>query len=228
MPSIIITGANRGLGLEFARQYAADDWRVFACCRKPQGAKELRALEKQHKNLTVHGVDVADHRQIDALAGDMSPEKIDVLINNAGVYHDGAFGQLDYHTWIESFRINTFAAAMMAEAFVAQVGRSEQRLIVAITSLMGSIEDNTSGGSYLYRSSKTALNSVMKSLSVDLKPRGIGALVLHPGWVKTDMGGAGGQITPEESVRGMRSVIERFTLKDTGHFLNYDGRELPW
>jgi NAD(P)-dependent dehydrogenase (short-subunit alcohol dehydrogenase family) len=228
MLSVIITGTNRGLGLEFARQYAADDWRVFACCRKPHQAKELRGLAKQHENLTVHGVDVADHKQIDALAGDMLSEKIDVIINNAGIYHDGTFRQLDYQAWIESFQVNTFAAARMAEAFIALVGHSERRLIVAITSLMGSIEDNSSGGSYLYRSSKTALNAVMKSLAVDLKPRGIGALILHPGWVKTDMGGTAAQITPEVSVRGMRSVIEKFTLKDTGRFLNYDGQKLPW
>lgn len=228
MPGVIITGANRGLGLEFARQYAVDDWRVFACCREPQQAKELRGLAEQHENLTVHGVDVKNHKQIDALYGDLSAEKIDVIINNAGVYRDSIFREFDYQAWIESFQVNTFAAAKMAEAFVAQVARSEQRLMVAITSLMGSIEDNTSGGSYLYRSSKAALNAVMKSLSVDLKPKGIGTLILHPGWVKTDMGGTNAQITPEQSVRGMRSRIERFTLKDSGRFLNYDGTELPW
>jgi len=228
MPSVIITGANRGLGLEFAQQYAADDWRVFACCRQPQQAKEVRALAKQHENLTVHGVDVTAHKQIDALSGDLSSEKIDVIINNAGIYRDSIFREFDYQAWIESFQVNTFAAAKMAEAFVAQVGRSERRLMVAITSLMGSIADNTSGGSYQYRSSKAALNAVMKSLAINLKPKKIGALVLHPGWVKTDMGGAGAQITPEVSVRGMRAVIEDFTLKDSGRFLNYDGAELPW
>ncbi len=228
MPSVIITGANRGLGLEFARQYAADGWRVFACCREPQQAHDLHELAEQGENLTVHGVDVANHKQIDALAGDMSNEKIDVIISNAGIYQEGRFRELDYQAWVESFQVNTFATAKLTEAFVAQLGHSDKRLIVAITSLMGSIADNGSGGSYLYRSSKAALNAVMKSLAIDLKPRGIGALILHPGWVRTDMGGAGGEITPEVSVRGMRARIDDFTLEDTGRFLNYDGEELPW
>jgi len=230
MPSIIITGTSRGLGLEFARQYAEADWRVYACCRAPKNVPELRSLTTRYPNLSVHGLDVTDHQQIDALAGDLAPEPIDIVLNNAGVAQDGGemFGDIDYDAWLDSFRVNSIAAAKMAEAFVIQVARSEKRLMVAVTSLMGSMSDNRSGGYYPYRSSKTALNAVMKSLSVDLKPRKIGALVLHPGWVKTDMGGSNAEITPEVSVHGMRKVIDGFTLKDTGKFFNYDGKELPW
>jgi len=230
MPSIIITGANRGLGLEFARQYAEAGWRVYAGCREPHCAGDLHDLARTHPKVSYHGVDVRDHKQIDALAGDLAHEKIDILLNNAGIYHDHgeSFGHLDYDAWTESFRVNTLAAAKMAEAFFLHIARSEKRLIVAITSLMGSIADNGSGGYYPYRSSKAALNAVMKSLSIDLKPKKIGALILHPGWVKTDMGGPNAEITPEISVRGMRKVIDDFTMNDTGKFFSYDGKELPW
>ncbi len=230
MSSIIITGANRGLGLEFARQYAVAGWRVYACCRDPSKASELCELKGQHTNLSVHGMDVRDHRQIDVLAKNLAQENIDIVLNNAGVFYkeSESLGSLGYDAWLDSFRINTLAAAKMAEAFVTQVARSEKRLFVAITSLMGSIDDNGSGGYYPYRSSKAALNAVMKSLAIDLKPNKVGALLLHPGWVKTEMGGPHAKITPQESVRGMRKVIDNFKLKDSGRFFDYAGKELPW
>lgn len=230
MAAILITGANRGLGLEFARQYAKDGWRVLACCRDPGQARELTQLAAQHANISVHALDVENHKQIDALAHELRDVPIDVLLNNAGMYggEDENFGALGYQIWEHAFRINTMAAAKMAEAFLGHVERSERRLIAAISSLMGSMGDNSGGGSYLYRSSKAALNAVMVSLARDLKARKVGALVLHPGWVKTDMGGSNAEITVEVSVRGMRTVMERFTLKDTGRFIAYDGVELPW
>ena len=230
MSSILVTGANRGLGLEFVRQYAKDGWRVWACCRHPDKARELQQLAARHANISVHGLDVADHRHIDALAQELRDVPMDILLNNAGMYggDDENFGALNYHVWEHAFRINTMAAAKMAEAFLGHVERSEKRLIAAITSLMGSMGDNGSGGSYLYRSSKAALNAVMVSLARDLKVRRIGALVLHPGWVKTDMGGPHADITAETSVRGMRKVMEDFTLQNSGRFIAYDGAELPW
>lgn len=231
MPIILVTGANRGLGLEFVRQYAQDGWQVHACCREPDKARELRQLAAQYKNISVHALDVADHQQIEALGKILRDTPIDVLLNNAGVYAgsgDESFGTLNYPAWTHEFRINTLAAAKMAEVFVDHVARGEQKLIAAISSLMGSMADNGSGGSYLYRSSKAALNAVMVSLARDLKARRIGALVLHPGWVKTDMGGPNAEITAETSVRGMRKVMEQFTLKDSGRFIAYDGKELPW
>jgi NAD(P)-dependent dehydrogenase (short-subunit alcohol dehydrogenase family) len=230
MSSIVITGSNRGLGLEFAHQYAEAGWRVYACCRDPNNAQALHALKEQHNKLSVHGMDVRDHHQIDVLAKDLAEESLDIVLNNAGVFYKDSehFGGLSYEIWLDSFRINTLASAKMAEAFVTHVARSEKKLFVAITSLMGSMEDNGSGGYYPYRSSKAALNAVMKSLAIDLKPRKIGALLLHPGWVKTTMGGEHAEITPQESVRGMRKVINDFKLRNSGRFFNYQGKKLPW
>jgi NAD(P)-dependent dehydrogenase (short-subunit alcohol dehydrogenase family) len=231
MSSILVTGANRGLGLEFVRQYAKDGWEVIACCRHPDQARELTQLAARHDSVSVHALDVADHKQVDALAYTLRDVAIDVLLNNAGMYggaEDESFGSLKYPVWERELCINTLAAAKMAETFVGHVARSEKRLIAALSSLMGSMADNGSGGSYLYRSSKAALNAVMVSLARDLAPRKIGALVLHPGWVKTDMGGPHAEITPETSVRGMRRVIADFSLKDSGRFIAYDGAELPW
>lgn len=231
MPTILISGTNRGIGLEFVRQYAQDGWRVYACCRNPDEAHELKQLAARHDNVSIHALDVADHKQIAALAGELQGVPIDILLNNAGVYagnSDESLGSLNYPMWEKSFRINTLAAARMAEVFLENVARSEKRLIAALSSLMGSMADNGSGGSYLYRSSKAALNAVMVSLAVDLKPRRIGVLMLHPGWVKTDMGGPNAEISAETSVRGMRAVLDKFKLKDSGRFIAYDGAELPW
>ncbi len=231
MPAILITGTNRGIGLEFTRQYAQDGWRVYACCRNPDQARELQQLAEKYKNISLYKLDVADHKQIDALGKDLRGVPIDILLNNAGMYAGNSaesMGSLDYPMWEKSFRINTLAAAKMAEVFLDNVARSEKRLIAALSSLMGSMADNGSGGSYLYRSSKAALNAVMVSLAVDLRPRKIGVLILHPGWVKTDMGGPNAEISTEVSIRGMRAVMDKFTLKESGRFIAYDGAELPW
>ncbi len=229
MPSILITGANRGLGLEFARQYGAEGWRVYASCRDPGAADALNGLAGEHDGLTAHRLDVTDDGQIAALAGALGDEPIDVLLNNAGI-SGGArsgFGEIDYARWPETLRVNTLGPARMAEAFVAPLTRGGRKLMVCISSRMGSIAQN-SGGYYAYRSSKAALNAVVASLAVDLAPRGITVVAFHPGWVATDMGGAGAPLSPAESVRGMRAVIERLAPADTGRFLNYDGAEIPW
>jgi NAD(P)-dependent dehydrogenase (short-subunit alcohol dehydrogenase family) len=155
---------------------------------------------------------------------------LDVLINNAGIYLEKgtpALGGLRYEDWLRTFEINTLGAVRMTEALLENVARSNQRLIVAISSHMGSIADIQSPGSYYYRSSKAALNAAMQGLAIALRPGGIGVLLLHPGWVRTRMGGRGG-ISPEESVRGMRKIIEEFTLEDSGRFIKYDGTGLPW
>lgn len=230
MPTVLLTGANRGLGLEFVRQYAQDGWRVHACCRDPKAATDLSKLAAGSSGaVQVHALDVADFAQIDRLARELGAEALDLLLNNAGVYpHEDGFGKLDYAGWERALRINALAPVRMVEAFVEHVARSQRRLIASVTSLMGSIGDNGSGGSYGYRSSKAALNMANKSLSIDLRGRGITAIVLHPGWVKTDMGGPGAPIEAPESVRGMRSVIGRVTPDDTGKFFDYEGDELPW
>lgn len=226
MPSVLITGSNRGLGLEFARQYAADGWRVYACCRSPEAATELNALASD--SLSVHALDVSDFGAIAALAEELGDVAIDVLLNNAGVFGDGAsFGALNYETWRRTLEINTLAPLRMAECFVEHVSRSEARKIVNVTSKMGSITDNTSGGRYAYRSSKAALNMATHSLALDLGSRAI-AVVLHPGWVATDMGGPGAPLQPPEAVRSMREVIEGLSDENSGEFFNYDGETLPW
>ncbi|WP_150046115.1 MULTISPECIES: SDR family oxidoreductase [Methylomonas] len=229
MSSILVTGANRGLGLEFCRQYAAAGWRVFATCREPGDAAALAELASRFPLLSLHALDVANFSQIDALSAELAGESCDLLLNNAGIYPDNSgLGNLDYQVWAQAFWVNTLAAVKMAEAFLPQVERSEGKLIAAVSSLMGSMTDNTSGGSYLYRTSKAALNAAYKSLSIDLRPRGVGVLILHPGWVQTDMGGKNALIDASESVAGMRTQLDAFTLKQTGGFIRYDGRIAPW
>lgn len=227
MPTVLITGANRGLGLEFAKQYAAAGWKVYACCREPQAATALQDLT----GVTLHALDVADFRQIDRLAEELSNQAIDLLLNNAGIYPDRdsrGFGDANVAAWELAFRVNAMAPLRMAEAFIEHVARGQEKTIAFVTSKMGSMDDNTSGGVYLYRSSKAALNAVAKSLAIDLAPRGIRVALLHPGWVRTDMGGPHAWISAEESVVGMRRVIERLTPADSGRFLAYDGQQVPW
>lgn len=230
--TLLITGANRGLGLEFVKQYAADGWRIFACCRHPETATELETISQQNQGLiTVHKLDVADFVQIESLAAELAGQELDVLLNNAGIYPDatsGGLGATNYDGWARAFRVNTMAPLKMAETFASHLARGTQKKIINITSKMGSISDNTSGGAYIYRSSKTALNMVVKSLAVDLAPRGIATALLHPGWVLTDMGGPNALISTEQSISGMRQVIARLSLKDSGKFYGYDGKEISW
>jgi len=227
MPSVFITGANRGIGLEFVRQYATDGWRVFAVCRDPSRADDLRAIKG---DIHIETLDVGDFDAIEDLAQNLASEAIDVLINNAGIYGAGPqnLKSLNPEVWIETLCINCMAPIYVSRAFVENVARSAQKIMVAITSKMGSIDDNTSGGAYIYRSSKAALNAAVKSLAIDLAPRGITAAVIHPGWVQTDMGGGGAPTSVERSVSGMRKMIGRFGLKDAGRFWSYDGKEIPW
>ncbi|MDE2388559.1 MAG: SDR family oxidoreductase [Betaproteobacteria bacterium] len=232
MKTMLITGANRGIGLEFVRQYAADGWRVLACCREPVAADKLSRLVSQFPDrIQVYALDVIDHRQIEQLSQTLTDQPIDLLINNAGVYpadRGDAFGKTDYAAWRYAFEVNTMAPLKMAEAFIRQVSRSELKTIVTITSKMGSAADNRGGRSYIYRSSKAGVNIVVKSLSIDLSPQKIIAVVLHPGWVKTDMGGPSALITTEQSVTGMRRVIDSLSLQDSGKFYAFDGQIVPW
>ena len=227
MPSVLITGANRGIGLEFARQYAAAGWRVFAACRDPARAKDLKELKG---DVRVYALDIGDFMAINVLARELEGEAIDVLVNNAGVYGPGpqTLESLDYDGWAETFRIDCMAQIRMSRAFLDHVARSERKVIVALTSKMGSIDDNSGGGAYIYRSCKAALNAAFKSLAIDVAPRGIVAAVIHPGWVMTDMGGPNALISAAESVTAMRALIGRFTPRDSGRFWAYDGKEIPW
>ncbi|MBT4934167.1 MAG: SDR family oxidoreductase [Rhodospirillaceae bacterium] len=227
MPTVLITGANRGMGLEYARQYAADGWRVLATCRDPGAAKELAALDG---DVEIYALDVTDHGQVQSLAKTLRKETIDLLLNNAGVYgpRPSKLGGIDYDAWQDIMWINVMAPLKVCECFRSHVADSDLKKIAIMSSKMGSMGDNNSGASYVYRSSKAALNAAMKSLAVDLAPRGISVVILHPGWVRTDMGGPSGLIDAPESVSGLRQVIDHLSLETTGRFYNYDGSEIPW
>ena len=227
MPTVLITGSNRGLGLEFARQYAAAGWKVLATCRDPQSATELNAVAGE---IQVLPLDVSDFLAIDTVSRILSAEKIDLLLNNAGLNGSPAiaFGETDYEDWSEVFRVNTQAPLKMAECFVEQVANSDKKLIVSLSSRLGSISENDEGEQYSYRSSKAALNAVNKSMSVDLAGRGITTAVLHPGWARTDMGGPNAAVDPVDSVSGMRAVIDNLTSADSGRNFSYDGSSIDW
>ena len=226
---VLVTGANRGIGLEFVRQYAGDGFRVIACCRDSLKATELTTLAASSGGkVSVQTLDVSDFNQIERLASDLKDRAIDLLINNAGFYPHGSFASINYDEWQKAFLINTMAPMKLVECFVEQVASSRWRKIVTLSSKMGSIADNDSGGSYPYRTSKAAVNMVMKNLAIQLKPRGIATCTLHPGWVKTDMGGANALIDVQQSVSGMRAVIDRLSTDNTGRFIAYDGQEIPW
>lgn len=225
---VLITGANRGIGLEFTKQYVQDGWNVLACCRNMLAATALQALATSHANIQVYSLDVADFAQIDALALQLKDEKIDVLINNAGVYPDSNLTDADTSDWLDAFRINTIAPLKIAAAFTSHMSNSQLKKLATLSSKMGSLDDNTSGGSYIYRSTKAAVNMVMKSLSIDLKPTGIAVVTLHPGWVLTDMGGSNALIDTQTSVAGLRKVIANLNISNSGKFIAYDGKEIAW
>ena len=232
MPSVLITGSSRGLGFEFAKQYAAAGWRVLATCRNPEKAEALQALAGgAGHQVSLHPLDVSDVHQIDSLATSLEGTPIDVLINNAGL-SGGGFGgglsEIDYDMWEQVLRVNTIAIAKMATEFLPHLELGDQKKLVTISSQLGSIERNTWGGLYIYRSSKAAANAVTRSLAMDLKDKHIIAVSLHPGWVQTDMGGPGADITPEVSITGMRKVIDKLTFKKSGSFIGYDGEAIDW
>ncbi len=232
METVLITGVNRGIGLEFSRQLAEDGWCVLACSRDLEKSDALNKLAAEYpERITLYALDVADHGQIKKLSQTLANKPIDLLINNAGVFPDineRSFGQTDYDAWAYAFLVNTMAPLKMAEAFITQIAQSNRKTIVTITSKMGSVADNGRGGSYIYRSSKSAVNMVVKSIAIDLKSNGIISVLLHPGWVRTDMGGPSGLISVEQSVSGMLSVIREVTSIDSGKFIAYDGQIIPW
>ena len=223
MSTVLITGAARGLGLEFVKQYAAKGWKVHACARSPESLKEVAGDIHRHK------LEVTDYEAVKALASELKGEVIDVLICNAGVSGTEAtvLGTLDPAVWRQTFEVNALAPLMMAEAFADHVAASKDRKLIAISSRLGSITF-ANNGRYSYRASKAALNMEWKGLSVDLAPKGLICVVLHPGWVQTDMGGQAATLTIAQSVPSMVTVIDGLKPADNGRFLNYDGAELPW
>ncbi len=232
MPSILITGSNRGLGLEWTRQYARLDWKVYATCRHPDAADELQQLKHDYPKIEIHRLDVTRADEINSVAEKLRTQDIDILLNNAGVYlekfESSTLGHIDYSAWEDTFSVNPLGAVRVTESFLDHVAGSRKRLVVAITSHMGSIAEIDHPGSYAYRSSKAALNAAMKGISVALQPRRVGVLLLHPGWVKTRMGGPDALISTATSVGGMRAIIEHFDFERSGSFYRYDGSVIPW
>ena len=230
MNTVLITGANRGIGLENTRTFVTRGIHVFAAVRSPKEADDLKALAEGNPGLiTVLGYDAVNPdapAQLKAAVGDTP---IDLLLANAGAMGGSkqTFGAVDVEDVIQLVRINSLAPLKLAEAFADNVARSDRKLIAFQSSLMGSIGDS-SGGYYAYRVSKAALNMVAKGVANDLKSRGIIVVTMHPGWVKTRMGGAGAPLTVEQSVAGQQRLLDRLIMKDSGHFFNYDGKELPW
>jgi NAD(P)-dependent dehydrogenase (short-subunit alcohol dehydrogenase family) len=231
MPTVMITGANRGLGFEFAKQYAAGGWRVFAACRQPTSADSLRLLAERSRGLVeVVTMDVTDLQSVKRAAAQVGDVAIDVLINSAGIAGKPGqrAGSVDYESWASVLNVNTMGPLRVTETFIDHLARSERKLAVTITSGMGSVTDNTSGGSIAYRSSKAAVNMVMRSVAIDFASRGVACVLVNPGWVKTDMGGPGASLTPTESVTALKRLIEILGPAQSGKFFNYDGQEYSW
>jgi len=225
MPTVVITGASRGLGFEFAKQYAADGWTVIATCRDPSNAEALTAL-----GVRIEALDVDSAAQTRTLAAKLSTETIDLLILNAGIYgpRTTGFQDLDEAAWADVLKTNVMGPIRLAAAMADGMAKGGMKKLAFVSSRMGSIGGNESGGAYIYRSSKAALNAVIKSFALDTREMGLTAISLHPGWVQTDMGGPSAAIDPTISVTGMRAVIAKAQFSDSGSFFNYDGAALPW
>jgi NAD(P)-dependent dehydrogenase (short-subunit alcohol dehydrogenase family) len=225
--TVLITGANRGIGLELARQYHAAGWNVIGTARDPDAAKELEGLGE---DVSVAALDVTDRGSIQSLAKWLGDRPIDLLINNAGVGDGGesSVPKIDAKKLAHVMQVNAIGPMLVTQALLPSLRAGKGRLIVSVTSVLGSIEDNTGGGYYGYRESKAALNMFMRSLAAELRSEKFICIPIHPGWVQTDMGGPGATLTPAESVAGIRKVIERLKPEDSGKFWSFDGSSLPW
>ncbi|MEZ9231966.1 SDR family oxidoreductase [Vibrio amylolyticus] len=228
MKTVLITGGNRGIGLSLVTQYLQRNWHVHTTYREVSKSRELLDLERNNHNLVCHQLEITDYTKFPTLA-DTLPN-LDLLINSAGYYgpKHNQFGQIDVEEWRQVFETNTIAPLKLVEALYPNLLAGEERTIACLSSKVGSMAENTSGGGYIYRSSKAALNSVVKSLSNDLSAVGFKVVALHPGWVKTEMGGPNALIDTDTSATGLINVIEQLTPEKSGHFLNYDGTSIPW
>ena len=231
MKKILVTGANRGLGLGLVKKFLKNNEKVICTTRNISKSKELiLCKEKYNDNLEICELDLLDKDSPNILSNFLGDETIDLFINNAGVIGHSAqhFKSVSLNHWLEVLKVNLIAPLLITQSIIKNIEKSSERKIYFISSKVGSIEDNKSGGMYIYRSSKTALNQVVKSLSIDLKPLGISVISLHPGWVRTEMGGPNALISVEESVNRMVDVISNTSIINSGQFINYDGTRLPW
>jgi NAD(P)-dependent dehydrogenase (short-subunit alcohol dehydrogenase family) len=223
-PRVVITGANRGLGLEFARQFQAAGARVIGTARRPDAADGLKAL-----GVRVEQLDVTDDESVVRLASRLGDEPVDIVINNAGIGgRHPSLEQIDADTVDRIFQVNCLGPMRVTQALLPALRKGERKLVVNITSRLGSIELNAHGGYYGYRESKAALNMFNRSLARELADEGFTCVVISPGWVRTDMGGSRAPLSPAESIQGMITVINGLTTEDTGGFFNYRGERLPW
>jgi len=241
MPSVFITGSNRGLGLELARQSLDDGWRVIATCRDPDTATDLKSLDG---DISIHRLDVADFGQIESVAKDIGDEPLDILFLNAGLNvpanelgeRDAKLGTVNYEDWHHMFWVNSIAPLKIVECLLPNVERGERKLIVGVSSRLGSISQTTHqdrafkhrGPVYPYRTTKAALNAVMHVLALELMPKGITVVPLNPGWVRTDMGGPTAVMEADESIRDVRRLMAKFSAEDSGTFFEHDGSIIPW
>ena len=217
---VLITGANRGIGLALARHYHAQGWLVVGVCRT--GSPELGEIAEQ----VIEGVDVTRAEDVARLAEAVRGQRLELLINNAGLLHDESLGSLDFAAIQRQMEVNAYGPLRVTEALLDNLGPGSK--VANVTSRMGSIADNDSGGRYGYRASKAALNAFGKSLAIDLKPKGIAVALLHPGYVQTRMVNFGGLISPEEAAAGIAARIAELTLETSGGFWHSNGEALPW
>ena len=225
MSNILIIGANRGLGLEFAKQYSELGHHIFATTRDKSKSDQLVATA----NTTVLELDLNEDKSIDRFIDEMSSIKIDILIHNSGIFRDEQLSEdLEIDAWMNEMRINAITPIIVARKLKQNVLEGKDKKIIFISSQMGSIDDNYSGRFYFYRSSKSALNSAAKSLAIDWKDKNISVLMLHPGWVKTDMGGESAKLEIPDSIQRMIQVISDLNLETSGSFVNYEGNKLEW
>ncbi len=233
MSRVLITGANRGLGLEFARQYSTEGWEVIATARNPTESEGLRQLATS-KSVSLETLNVTSDDSVRLLKEVLNGLPVDLLVLNSAIYtREGSeLGELNFAGWRESFETNVLGAMRVAEALIENVAASKRKQIVAISTGMSSLQTLGTtigfGSAYQYRSSKTALNMAMSILAKNVEPRGISVLLFSPGWVQTDMGGPNAALMPQQSIAGMRKVLEGDPMELTGKFLSYDGSTWPW
>ena len=230
MTTVLITGANRGIGLELASRYAARGDRVLACCRSPADATALNDLAAQQPGLTVHGVVVTDGASVASLASAIGVQPLDILINNAGSSPPMAsqsLAAMDYDAWADSFAVNTMAPVRTLQALRGNLASAKGAKAITITSQMGALSFNVPVA-YAYSAAKAAVNKVMRLAGIELAKEGTIVALVHPGWVRTDMGGASADISPEESAAGIMAVIDRLTIADAGSFFKWNGDAHAW
>lgn len=232
----LITGANRGIGLEFARQLTSAGDQVVAVVRDPASATQLNALAISQAGLSIEQADMDDRASIDALAGRLKGTPIDIMFNNAGLYggswdnasHRQSAASMDYALWEQIMRVNVMAPFQMIQTLLPNLLLGQRRLVINMSSDLGSITNNAQGQSYAYRSSKAALNMVTKGLSVELAGDGVTVVAMAPGWTQTDLGGQQAQWSVEDSVANQRKVIAGLSTADNGRFINLLGDQVPW